>query len=124
MRIDFLLKIAKNFGANYLMFSFLHGCFSSTMIAPCPYCQSNACEVTKHGDALREEESTLPDDVSPSLALKHLYQVYMKNVHGILGKNKKSLYIRALFPNPIGNIWDTRRSNCKTYLFFMRCIEK
>ena len=59
----------------------------------------------KHGDAFREEALILPDDISPSLAHKHLYQVYTKNVHGILGKNNHQkipkciiCFIRALFP--------------------------
>ena len=71
------------------------------MIATCPYCQSNPCEVTKHEDSQRKEASILPDDVSPSSACKHLHQVYTKNVYGTLGKNNhEKTYIRALFPDP------------------------
>ena len=77
------------------------------MIAPCPYCQSNPCEVTKHGDPLREEALLLPDDVSPSSACKHLHQVYTSNVHGNLGNNNHPkipeciiCFIRALLSDP------------------------
>ena len=73
-------------------FHFLHDCIGSTMIAMCPHCQSNSCDVNKHEDPLREEALLLSDDVSPSLACKHLCHEDMKNVHGILGKNsQKSL---------------------------------
>ena len=78
------------------------------MVAACPHCQSNPCKVTKHEDPLSEEALLLPDDVSPRSARKHLYPVYTKNVHGILGKKCQKIpeciicFIRALFPDPDG----------------------
>ena len=78
-----------------------------TMIATCSHC--HPCEVTKHEDPLTEEALLLPDDVSPSLARKHLYHVYTKNILGVLGKNNDHkipeciiCFIRALFPDPDG----------------------
>ena len=72
---------------------FLYDCVASTIIALCPHSQSNPCEVTKHADPLRDEALLLPDDVSPSLACKHLYHVYTKMFMAFLGKIiiKKSL---------------------------------
>ena len=92
-RLSFCQKSLKMLAQFILCFLFLHDCVALTMIAIRPHQQSNSCETTKHEDPLREEALLFLDDVSPSLACKHVYHVYTKMCMAFLGKIilKKSL---------------------------------
>ena len=83
---------------NLIVFILLHNCIAFTMIAPCLYCQSNPFKVIKHEDFLREEALLLPDDFSPSLDGKHLYQVSQKMFMAFLRKkSSKNPWMHNLF---------------------------
>lgn len=86
------LKILKQF---ILFFHFSHDCIAFPMFTMCPHCQSKPCKVTKHENLLREETFLLPEDVLPSLGHKHLYHVYTKSIHGILGKHNHQKSLNA-----------------------------
>ncbi len=84
-----------------------------TMNSCCIHCESDPCQRDAHHDTLVGHASTLHESLSLNEWRKILYQVYVHDVWGSLGKGHckvipecvKNL-ICEIFPDPNGNYMD------------------
>jgi len=75
----------------------------------CQYCKSDPCHTVTYGDTIKEHADLLDHDEPPNILRKTLYQAYVREVKGGLGKGVRIVVpqcvanlIRDVFPDPDG----------------------
>ena len=73
----------------------------------CQYCKSDPCHTFTYGDTIKEHADLLDHDEAPNILRKALYQAYVREMRGGLGKGVRVVVpkcvadiIRDIFPDP------------------------